>query len=149
MWISVLVIGLYMFAVLIVILTTNIFVDTDDDTYRNTFLFNMFVWMQIWNEFNSRSTRFNRSPFTGLTKSFSFLWVVGTIALLQLIIVTVGGSVFSTVPLSVGDWAKSIGFAASVLVVSALVRLVGRATMNKSGPSTKPAATPADAVSVA
>ncbi len=149
MWISVMVIGIYMFAVLIVILTTNIFVDTDDDIYRNTFLFNMFVWMQIWNEFNSRSTRFNRSPFTGLTKSFSFLWVVVAIALLQLIIVTVGGSVFSTVPLSIGDWAKSIGFAASVLVVAALVRLIGRATMHKSGPSTKPAAAPADAVSAA
>jgi len=149
MWISVMVIGLYMFAVLIVILITNIFVDTDDDTYRNTFLFNMFVWMQIWNEFNSRSTRFNRSPFTGLTKSFSFLWVVVAIALLQLIIVTVGGSVFSTVPLSIGDWAKSIGFGASVLVVAAAVRIVGRATTGKSDPSTKPRAAPAATVPAA
>ncbi|MGH9226126.1 MAG: calcium-translocating P-type ATPase, PMCA-type [Acidimicrobiales bacterium] len=128
MWVNVLALGLYMFAVLIVILTTDIFVDTTDDVYRATFLFNAFVWMQIWNEFNSRSTRYHRNPFKGLFKSVSFLWVVAIIVLLQVLIINFGGDVFSTVRLSLGDWMKSIVIGATVLVVSAIVRAVGRAT---------------------
>lgn len=126
MWTNVLAIGLYMFVLLIVVLTTDVFTDTTDSDYRATFLFNTFVWLHIWNEFNSRSTRFNRSPFTGLHRSYTFLWVVAVIVALQFLIITFGGEVFSTVPLSLRDWGVSISLGATVLVVSALVRAVGR-----------------------
>ncbi|MGH9021916.1 MAG: cation transporting ATPase C-terminal domain-containing protein, partial [Acidimicrobiia bacterium] len=130
MWISVMSVGAYMLAVLLVILLTGVLVDQDlPDRYRNTFLFNTFVWLQIFNELNSRSVRFYRSPFVGVFKSKSFLGVFGAIAIIQVIVVEFGGSVFSTGDgLSGSDWLKSVAIGATVLVVSAIVRAIGRTT---------------------
>jgi len=96
------------------------------ERYRYTFLFNLFVWMQLWNELNCRSIRFNRSPFAGVFSSVSFLGVVCGIAACQVLIVQFGGDVFSTVGLGARDWALSVGLGASVLVVGAAIRAVGR-----------------------
>ncbi|MGQ0616582.1 MAG: calcium-translocating P-type ATPase, PMCA-type [Acidimicrobiia bacterium] len=125
MWISVFSIGAFMLGVLLVILSTDLLIDTTDDEYRYTFLFNAFVWMQIWNELNSRSTRFNRSPFKGVFSSPSFLGVMAAIIALQVLIIEFGGEVFSSTGLDIGDWVKSILIGSTVLGVSALVRLVG------------------------
>ncbi|MGH9156025.1 MAG: cation-translocating P-type ATPase [Acidimicrobiales bacterium] len=133
MWTNVLTMGAYMLVVLLVILLTDVLVsDTtvggDEDIYRNTFLFNAFVWMQIFNELNCRSVRFYRSPLAGLFKSFSFLGVAAMIVVLQIVLVEFGGEVFTTVALSGEDWLRCILIGLSVLGVSYLVRAVGRTT---------------------
>ncbi len=143
MWTNVLSVSAYMLVVLLVVLLTDVLVAQDlpvgavvapdaaegaDKVYRYTFLFNAFVWMQIFNELNCRSVRFYRSPLAGLFKSFSFLSVAAIIIVLQVVLVEFGGDVFSTVALSGADWLKCILIGASVLGVSAVVRAVGRTT---------------------
>ena len=90
-----------------------------NNIYRYTLLFNVFVWMQIWNEFNCRSVRFHRSPFRGLADSRTFLAIVGVIVVLQVLLIQFGGQVFSTVALSWDDWLLSIGLGATVIVIGA------------------------------
>jgi calcium-translocating P-type ATPase len=130
MWTNILLLGAFMFVVLQVILNTDLIiapVNDPDNAYRFTFLFNVFVWFQIWNELNCRSVRFHRSPLRGLAQSTSFLGIVGMIVVLQVVLIEFGGEVFSTVGLSAADWALSIAIGASALVVGAIVRAVGRA----------------------
>lgn len=156
MWAHILVLGAFMFVVLQLVLNTDLFIDLAevsrhagetlrgidaptqgdldraDTVYRYTLLFNVFVWMQIWNEFNCRSVRFNRNPFRGLWESRTFLAIVGAIVALQVLLIEFGGQVFSTVALSWRDWLVSVGLGATVLVVGALVRVVGRATTSSA-----------------
>jgi Ca2+-transporting ATPase len=152
MWTHVLVLGVFMFVLLQVVLNTDLFMEagaaarhaadvlggiTDPtkqqiedagNIYRYTLLFNVFVWLQIWNEFNCRSVRFHRNPFRGLAESHTFLGIVAAIVVLQVVLIEFGGAVFSTVALSWRDWLVSVALGATTLVVGALVRIVGRAT---------------------
>jgi Ca2+-transporting ATPase len=152
MWTHILTMGAFMFVLLQLVLNTDLFVDaaaavrhatetlasiSDPTTqeiedasniYRYTLLFNVFVWLQIWNEFNCRSVRYHRNPFRGLFESRTFLAIVGIIVVLQVLLIEFGGQVFSTVALSWRDWFVSVALGATVLVVGAAIRLVGRLT---------------------
>ena len=130
MWRNILVTGTLMFAVLMTALfATDIFsLSNDVDAYRNTFIFNTFVWMQVFNAFNARSIRPNRSPFANLINSRSFAAVLGIIVAAQVAIMFFGGSVFSIERQSAADWVKSILIGAAFIVVGVVVRAVGRAS---------------------
>jgi magnesium-transporting ATPase (P-type) len=125
---NIIVTGGVMFGVLLTSLfaTDNYSLSEDSDAYRNAFLFNTFVWMQVFNAFNARSIRSNRSPFANLRQSTSFIAVIGIIVISQILIMTFGGSVFSVVDQSLADWAKSVAIGASFLLVGFGVRSVGR-----------------------
>ncbi len=134
MWTNIIVMGVFMFGVLAVVLTTglvidkNVFADDDaNDLYRNTFVFNTFVWLQIFNWFNCRSVRFHRNPLKGLFKSTTFLSVVAVVIVLQILIVEFGGDVFSTDGLTARDFFKCILVGATALPVSWAIRSWGRA----------------------
>lgn len=73
-------------------------------TYRLTYFFTFFVFLQLWNLFNIRVLGSNDSAFKGLFKSKTFLAVLVMIFVGQYIIVTFGGEVFRTVPLDFIDW---------------------------------------------
>jgi Ca2+-transporting ATPase len=62
-----------------------------------------------------------------MTKSTSFLTIIGIIVVAQVVIVTWGGDVFSVEPQSLADWGKAIAIGASILIVGAMVRAIGRA----------------------
>jgi P-type Ca2+ transporter type 2C len=134
MWINLLTMGAFMFVLLQVLLNTNLLFDRGDlasevdRAYHYTFIFNTFVWLQIWNEFNCRSVRFHRNPFRGLFQSHTFLSIVAVIVVLQVVIVQFGGQVFSSVGLSLRDWGLSIALGASAIVVGFIIRFVGRLT---------------------
>jgi hypothetical protein len=100
--------------------------EEDNDFYRNTFLFNAFVWMQIFNWVNSRSVRFHRSPLKGVLQSHTFLAVVAAVIVLQVLIVSFGGDVFSTTQQSGGDWLLAIAIGATMLPISWALRAFGR-----------------------
>jgi Ca2+-transporting ATPase len=101
--------------------------EEENDRYRNTFLFNAFVWMQIFNWVNSRSVRFHRNPLKGLWQSHTFLAVVAAVIVLQVLIVSFGGDVFSTTQQSGGDWLFAIAIGATMLPISWVIRAIGRA----------------------
>lgn len=95
-------------------------------TYELSLLFTTFVLFQFWNLFNVRMLGTNRSMFTMLTKNNWLLAIAGIILVGQVLIVTVGGGFFRTVPLSLTDWIVILAGTSSVLWVGEIRRLIGR-----------------------
>lgn len=60
-----------------------------------TFIFNLFVLLQLANFFNSRKLKDELNVFGGIMKSINFNIIVLSIMILQSVIVTHGGLVFS------------------------------------------------------
>ncbi len=122
------VIGAVMFSVLMLILfVPDIFnLSKKSDVYRDTFIFNTFVWMQVFNMLNCRSIRPDRSPFTNIAASRSFLTIVGLIVASQVVIMLIGGKVFSIALQSPIDWVKAVVIGLAMLAVGAAVRALGR-----------------------
>jgi len=123
---NILTMAIYMFAVLLLAITTDLLTNTPDDALRNTMVFHAFVWMQIFNWVNCRSVRFERSPFKGLLRSRGFLLVVGVVIAAQTIIIEHGGEVFRTVSLSPGQHLACVAMGLTVWPVAWLIRVLGR-----------------------
>ena len=137
MWVNILAMGAYQFVFLMVLLFTDAFgfAENQDNVelYRNTIIFNVFVWFQIFNFLNCRAVRFNRSPFKGIFQSTTFLIIVAIIVVLQVVIIFIGGAVFSTTPLDADAWVLSIVIGATALGVGALIRVVGKNVLKPVG----------------
>jgi len=72
---------------------------TDPELYEKTFMFAFFIYAIIFNSFNTRSDRFNLFEHIGENKNF--ILVMGSIFVLQTVIIQIGGQVFNTTMLSV------------------------------------------------
>ena len=90
----------------------------------DTIIFNTFVWMQIFNEFNCRrlDNRFN--IFEGIHRNvwffvINFLMVGG-----QILIIFVGGAAFGVTRLTGRQWGICLGFAVVCIPWAALLKLV-------------------------
>ncbi|HEX8780709.1 MAG TPA: cation-translocating P-type ATPase, partial [Nocardioides sp.] len=101
--------------------------DRRADIYRDSFLFNTFVWLQVFNAFNARSIRADRTPFANLRNSTSFMAIIAIIAVSQVAIMFIGGSVFSIVQIGADEWAKSILIGVCIIPVGFAIRALGRA----------------------
>lgn len=93
-------------------------------TYHLSMFFTIFVLLQFWNLFNAKAFLSYRSAFSGMSTSF----VVVALLILagQYLIVTFGGEVFRTVPLSWQDWLLIILSTSVVLWVGELARWLKR-----------------------
>jgi len=125
MWVSILAMAAVMFGVLMVVLNTSWVVGKASPAHL-TMVFNIFVLMQIFNEFNCRTTRFDRRAMKGVLRSTWFLIIVGAITAAQVLIVQFGGSFFRTTPLDLAQWGICIAVAAVVLPVGTGIRWGGR-----------------------
>ena len=98
---------------------------TDPELYEKTFMFAFFIYAIIFNSLNTRSDRFNLFEHIGENKRF--LLVMGSIFVLQTVIIQIGGEVFSTTMLS---WqALLVAMALGFLVIP--VDLVRKAFVRK------------------
>lgn len=59
--------------------------------------------------------------------------IVGIIVVLQVVIIFVGGAVYSTTPIAADAWALSIVVGATALAVGALMRAVGKNVLKPVG----------------
>lgn len=119
--------GLFMLAILLGLLIWDGWLPHELSSQQKlTFIFNTFVMMQIFNEINARSTRFNRSVFVGLEKNHLFIGVIVGTLLVQILIVQFGGSFFSTTPLSTSLWGLSFGLGVLMLPFGLFLRAAGR-----------------------
>ncbi|CBK19549.2 uncharacterized protein [Blastocystis hominis] len=93
-------------------------------TVHYTLVFNIFVMMQVFNEFNSRKINNECNVFSHIFDNYLF-WVIiiGTI-IVQLIIVEIGGEVMSTTTLSWSEIGISILLGALCLVYQQLIRTI-------------------------
>ncbi|MCB9645362.1 MAG: calcium-translocating P-type ATPase, PMCA-type [Deltaproteobacteria bacterium] len=127
MWTSVLAMGGVMLAILMATMFTDWLTPAGiTHEARLTFVFNTFVMMQVFNELNARSTRFDRGVLRHLAESHLFIGVMVATVAAQVAIVQLGGAFFRTVPLSLELWGRSVTLGASMLVAGFALRQVGR-----------------------
>ncbi len=100
--------------------------DTNLNLYEQSLFFTTFVMLQFWNLFNARTIGTNHSAFRNLRESRPFLGIVLLILVLQFIIVTWGGSLFRTTPLSLQHWLLIIGSTSMVLWFGEIRRALAR-----------------------
>lgn len=94
--------------------------------YNLSRFFTVFVMLQFWNLFNAKAFATGKSAFHEFNKSIGFLIVVFVILAGQYLIVTYGGEVFRTVPLSPRDWFMIIGSTSFVLWIGEFLRAIKR-----------------------
>ena len=96
-----------------------------DDT-ELTIFFTIFVMLQWWNLFNARMLGSCHSAFRRLWACEGFLFVLFAVLVGQWVIVTFGGKMFRTVPLSWQMWAMIIAGTSLVLWVGEIYRFLKR-----------------------
>ena len=89
---------------------------------EKSYIFTFFVMLQFWNMFNARAYLTGQSAFH-FKQCQSFLLILFVILIGQIVIVTIGGQMFSVTPLPLQDWAILIGCTSVVLWIGELVRL--------------------------
>ena len=99
------------------------------DNMELTIFFCIFVLLQWWNLFNARSLGSNHSAFHNLKGSLGFLFVLVSVLVGQWLIVTYGGKMFRTVPLSLTQWLWIFFGTMPVLIIGELYRLIARRKM--------------------
>ena len=96
------------------------------DVHELTIFFTIFVMIQFWNLFNAKALGSNRTAFRHFLKDKGMILVLGLILIGQWIIVTFGGEMFRTVPLSATEWLAIIGGTSIVLWAGEVFRLFKR-----------------------
>ena len=87
------------------------------DVHELTVFFTTFVMIQFWNLFNAKSLGSNRTAFRHFLKDKGMILVLALVLVGQWLIVTFGGEMFRTVPLSLTEWLVIIGATSIVLWV--------------------------------
>ena len=98
----------------------------DVPVHELTMFFTTFVMMQLWNLFNAKALGTKYSSFHGLWKDKGLLLVLLIVIIGQWLIVTFGGKMFRTVPLSFSDWLIIIVSTSIVLWIGELWRWIKR-----------------------
>ncbi|KAA8520191.1 hypothetical protein F0562_014447 [Nyssa sinensis] len=96
---------------------------SDADSILDTFIFNTFVFCQVFNEINSRDME-KINVFRGMFDSWVFLMVMVSTISFQVIIVEFLGTFADTVPLSQELWLFSILIGAVSLLVSLVLKCI-------------------------
>ena len=91
-----------------------------------TMFFTTFVMIQFWNLFNAKALGSNHTAFRHFSHDNGMLLVVGIILLGQWLIVTFGGEMFRTEPLSWKEWGVIIASTSIVLWIGELWRALKR-----------------------
>ncbi|KAI5780539.1 hypothetical protein EDC01DRAFT_633396 [Geopyxis carbonaria] len=87
-------------------------------------VFNTFVWMQIFNQYNNRRLDNKFNIFEGISKNWFFIGINVVMVGGQVMIIFVGGEAFSVVRLNGVQWAISIVLGAISLPVAVIIRLI-------------------------
>ena len=94
--------------------------------YELTLFFSIFVFLQFWNMFNAKAFGNVQSAFSRLASCKGFLWVTLIILAGQILIVSVGGALFSVTPLQPMDWLYIFAATSIVLWIGEIYRLIRR-----------------------
>ena len=94
--------------------------------YEESVFFTVFVLFQFWNMFNARAYATGHSALHALGGSRGFLLIALVILLGQVVIVSVGGTMFNVSPLPWTDWLVIIAVTSLVLWGGELKRLFSR-----------------------
>lgn len=94
------------------------------DIHELTIFFTVFVMLQLWNLFNAKSFGSNHSAFHRIYADRGMLLVLLLILVGQWLIVSFGGKMFRTVPLTWQEWGMIIAVTSLVLWIGEMYRLL-------------------------
>ncbi|KAL2221164.1 putative calcium transporting P-type ATPase [Thermoascus aurantiacus ATCC 26904] len=89
-----------------------------------TVIFNTFVWMQIFNQYNCRRLDNNFNIFEGILRNGWFIGIQFIIIAGQVMIIFVGGQAFSVRRLNGPQWGYSLVLGAISVPVAVIIRLI-------------------------
>ncbi|KAI5792507.1 hypothetical protein DFH27DRAFT_527271 [Peziza echinospora] len=95
-----------------------------DPKELKTMVFNTFVWMQIFNEFNNRRLDNKFNIFENILTNYFFLGINAVMFGGQIAIIFVGGRAFGIVHITGEQWGICLGLAATSLPMAVLIRCV-------------------------
>ncbi|KAE8377717.1 plasma membrane calcium-transporting ATPase [Aspergillus bertholletiae] len=96
----------------------------DDKDGLQTAVFNTYVWMQIFNMYNNRQLENSINLLEGVSRNWLFICITFLMMGCQILIIFVGGRVFSVVRLTGTQWAYSLVLGALSILVGFVIKLV-------------------------
>ncbi|KAJ6259482.1 hypothetical protein Dda_5119 [Drechslerella dactyloides] len=87
-------------------------------------VFNTFVWMQIFNQYNNRRLDNKFNVFEGIHRNYFFIIINVIMVGGQVMIIFVGGAALGVVRLDGPQWAISLILGAISLIIGVVVRLI-------------------------
>ena len=100
-----------------------------------TLIFNTFVWMQIFNQYNNRRIDNKMNIFEGVQRNYFFVGIQFIIVAGQIMIVFVGGAAFSVHRLNKAQWGYSIVLGFLSIPVGIMLRIIPDDFIRKLIPS--------------
>jgi Ca2+-transporting ATPase len=125
---NVLVMSIYFIVVTLAMQATGWYLGADPSqpAMVSSVIFTTYVFMQVFNLFNARSVRPDRSAFAGVRESRNFWMVLSLIVVVQILLTQFGGSAFGTAPLPLPIWLNVILVGLSALVLGEISRFIRR-----------------------
>ena len=107
------------------------------DAQVQTLVFNTFVWMQIFNQWNNRRLDNKFNIFEGLLQNWFFIAISIIMVGGQVLIVMVGGRAFNIAPegQSAAMWGYAVGLGFVSIPIGALIRCIPDAWVEKLVPA--------------
>ncbi|KAI1801503.1 calcium-translocating P-type ATPase [Daldinia bambusicola] len=106
---------------------------------RDTLVFNTFVWMQIFNQWNNRRLDNHFNIFEGLTQNWYFTVINLVVSGVQVLLIFVGGAAFSisgSKPSQTGpEWACAIVLGVLSIPIGMVIRLIPDELISKCVPN--------------
>jgi magnesium-transporting ATPase (P-type) len=97
--------------------------NSQDKVLHFTYIFNTFVFLQIFNEINCRKVGvFDKNVFESFFHNKFFLMVIAGTLAAQFFLTNYCSSIMSTKPLSRGEWGACLLVGSSVILVSVLLK---------------------------
>ena len=103
----------------------------NDVSYAMTAFFALFMFAAIFNSLNARTHELNLTDYLVLNKQF--IWIMGAVVVLQVVIIYLGGSFFRTKPLQITDFLIILGLAFTVIPLDLLRKVITRKRGQTSG----------------
>ena len=128
--------GLFFFAIMLVFLVWCERHGTGSvvDVHELTLFFTTFVMLQFWNLFNAKCIGSRHSCFRHIMHDKALLLVLLFIFAGQWLIVSFGGKMFRTVPLSAHEWIIITAATSAVMWVGEIKRAIERSLSRKNAP---------------
>jgi Ca2+-transporting ATPase len=89
-----------------------------------TMVFNVFVFLQVFNELNCRRIDDRINILRGITHDHLFLIIQALVVVSQILMIQYGGLAFKTVPLNLEQWLITIGIGSLSIPAGTVIRLL-------------------------
>lgn len=109
----------------------NLFRIGSNDKYLMTAFFGLFIFLAIFNLFNSRTHRIN--IFANIIRNKMFLIIIGVIATVQIVLIYFGGEIFRTTGLTFLEFQIMIFLAFTVIPMDMFRKIMLKTKKNKAG----------------